>query len=313
MFKGLDIPQHSLVVMSAVFVLLVIASVVSGMLVSRDVGKDYIELRLRIRSWWWIVLLIFGSLLVSQTAAIVLFAFISFLALKEFFSIVPTRMADRRVIFWAYMSIPMQYYWIVNSWYGMFIIFIPIYIFLLLPMRMVLIGETKGFIKAVGITHWAVMLSVFCLSHTVYLLVLPEKNSDAGAMGLVIFLLFATQFNDVSQYIWGKMFGRHKIIPRVSPNKTWEGFIGGMVTIVIVAGVMSPYLTPLSVVEGLLAGLIISIAGFVGDVVISSVKRDLNIKDSGTLIPGHGGVLDRLDSLMFTAPLFFHYLYYMVY
>jgi phosphatidate cytidylyltransferase len=313
MFKGLDIPPHSLVVMSAVFVLLVIASVVSGMLVSRDVGKDYIELRLRIRSWWWIVLLIFGSLLVSQTAAIVLFAFISFLALKEFFSIVPTRMADRRVIFWAYMSIPMQYYWIVNSWYGMFIIFIPIYIFLLLPMRMVLIGETKGFIKAVGITHWAVMLSVFCLSHTVYLLVLPEKNSDAGAMGLVIFLLFATQFNDVSQYIWGKMFGRHKIIPRVSPNKTWEGFIGGMVTIVIVAGVMAPYLTPLSVVEGLLAGLIISIAGFVGDVVISSVKRDLNIKDSGTLIPGHGGVLDRLDSLMFTAPLFFHYLYYMVY
>jgi phosphatidate cytidylyltransferase len=313
MFKGLDIPPHSLVVMSGVLLLLVVASLVWRLLAARNKNKDYTELRLRIQSWWWIVALLFGCLLVSHIAAIIFFAVISFLALKEFFSIVPTRMADRRVIFWAYLSIPVQYYWIASGWYGMFIVFIPIYIFLLLPMRMVLIGETKGFIKAAGITHWAVMLTVFCLSHVAYLLILPEKNQDAGAMGLVIFLLFTTQFNDVSQYIWGKMLGRHKIIPKVSPNKTWEGFLGGVFTIVIVAGVTAPYLTPLSIEQGLFAGLIISCAGFIGDVVISSVKRDLNIKDSGTLIPGHGGVLDRLDSLMFTAPIFFHYLYYTAY
>lgn len=311
--KIADIPSHSLVVMLAVVLLLVIASVVWRLLAFRNAAKDYTELRLRIQSWWWIVALLFGCLLISHIAAIVLFAFISFLALKEFFSIVPTRMADRRVIFWAYVSIPVQYYWIASGWYGMFVVFIPIYMFLLLPMRMVFIGETKGFIKAAGITHWAVMLTVFCLSHVAYLLILPEKNLDAGAMGLVIFLLFTTQFNDVSQYIWGKMLGRHKIIPKVSPNKTWEGFLGGVFTIVIVAGVTAPYLTPLSLEQGLFAGLIISCAGFIGDVVISSVKRDLNIKDSGTLIPGHGGVLDRLDSLMFTAPIFFHYLYYTAY
>jgi phosphatidate cytidylyltransferase len=129
----------------------------------------------------------------------------------------------------------------------------------------------------------------------------------------VIFLLFMTQLGDVSQYVWGKTFGRHKIIPRVSPNKTWEGFVGGVATITLVSGWVAPLLTPLSFEYGLLAGLIISVAGFVGDVVISSVKRDLNIKDSGNLIPGHGGILDRFDSLFFTAPLFFHYVYYLVY
>jgi phosphatidate cytidylyltransferase len=313
MFELSFIPSHSLTVMLAVLSLLIIASVTWRVLAIKNAAKDYTELRLRIQSWWWIVILLFGCLIISHLAAIVLFAFISFLALKEFFSIVPTRMADRRVIFWAYLSIPVQYYWVANEWYGMFIIFIPIYLFLLLPMRMVLIGETKGFIRAAGITHWAVMLTVFCLSHTAYLLMLPEKNPDAGGVGLVIFLLFATQFNDVSQYIWGKILGRHKIIPRVSPNKTWEGFLGGVITITLVGGVVAPYLTPLSIELGLVAGLIISCAGFIGDVVISSVKRDLDIKDSGTLIPGHGGILDRLDSLIFTAPIFFHYLYYMVY
>ena len=130
---------------------------------------------------------------------------------------------------------------------------------------------------------------------------------------LVLFLLFMTQFNDVSQYVWGKSFGKHKIIPKVSPNKTWQGFIGGMITITLVAGFVAPYLTPLSEIQGFVAGALISVSGFFGDVVISSVKRDLHIKDSGSLLPGHGGILDRMDSLIYTAPLFFHYIYYLHY
>jgi len=195
----------------------------------------------------------------------------------------------------------------------MFIVFIPVYMFLLLPFRMVLIGETKGFIKAVGTIHWALMLTVFCISHIAYLLVLPTRNQAAGSVGLVLFLLFMTQFNDVCQYIWGKMLGKHKIIPKVSPNKTWEGFLGGLVSVTICCGFLAPLLTPLTFTYGLMAGLLISISGFIGDVVISSVKRDLQIKDSGSLIPGHGGILDRLDSLTFTSPLFFHFIYYLVY
>ncbi|MCA9015363.1 MAG: phosphatidate cytidylyltransferase [Planctomycetaceae bacterium] len=308
-----DIPPHSFYAMLVVFGLLITATTCRLILARLKPEKDYTELRQRIQSWWWMIGILFVCLVVSQTTAIILFAFISFLALKEFFSIVPTRQADRRVLFWAYMAIPVQYYLVSIGWYGLFIVFIPVYIFLLLPMRMVLIGETKGFIHSAGIIHWAVMLTVFCISHIAYLLVLPVKNPEAGSMGLVIFLLFMTQFNDVCQYIWGKLLGRHKIIPKVSPNKTWEGFLGGVLTIALVSGFLGPYLTPLTFRFSLLAGLLISCSGFIGDVVISSLKRDLEIKDSGSLIPGHGGILDRCDSLIFTSPLFFHFLYYVNY
>ena len=308
-----SIPEHSFYAMAAVLVVLIIATLIQFLLSVKNSEKDYTELKQRITSWWWIIGLLFLFLATGTTAAIIFFAFISFLALKEFLSIVPTRQVDRNAIFWAYLSILVQYYWVAMGWYGMFIIFIPVYMFLLVPMRMVLKGETGGFIKAAGTLHWSLMMTVFSVSHVAYLLVLPEKNVLSGGVGLVLFLLFMTQFNDVSQYIWGKLFGKHKIIPKVSPNKTWEGFVGGLLTITLVAGFVAPYLTPLSELQGFIAGTLISISGFFGDVVISSVKRDLQIKDSGNLIPGHGGILDRMDSLIYTAPLFFHYLYYLHY
>ncbi|THB73894.1 MAG: phosphatidate cytidylyltransferase [Desulfobulbaceae bacterium] len=308
-----EIPANSFYVMSGIIGILVLASIVCILLRFKNPQVDYTELRQRIQSWWVMIALLFFVLIISETASLIFFGFLSFLAFKEFLSIVPIRHADRPVIFWAYLAIPVQYFWISQGWYGMFIVFIPVYMFLLLPLRMVLIGETKGFIKAVGTIHWALMLTVFCVSHIAYLLVLPIKNQAAGSIGLVIFILFMTQFNDVCQYVWGKILGKHKIIPKVSPNKTWEGFLGGLFSITICCGYVAPLLTPLTFTQGLLAGLLISSAGFVGDIVISSVKRDLQIKDSGTLIPGHGGVLDRLDSLTFTAPLFFHYIYFLVY
>jgi len=308
-----DIPKNLLYLISIVLLLLVIASLIRLILAKTHPGNDYSELHQRIQSWWWMIGILFFCLFFSKTTAIVLFAFISFLGLKEFFSIVPIRQTDRRVIFWAYLSIPIQYYLVTISWYGVFIIFIPVYVFLFLPLRMVLIGEVKGFIRSAGITHWAVMLTVFCLSHIAYLLVLPVKNINAGGVGLVMFLLAMTQLNDVCQYIWGKLLGKHKIIPKVSPNKTWEGFLGGVITITLISGVIGPLLTPMIFIHSLFAGLIISVSGFIGDVVISAVKRDLEIKDSGSLIPGHGGILDRFDSLIFTSPLFFHFIYYLYY
>lgn len=308
-----DIPQNSFYMMALVISLLIVSTITRLFLLKKNPEKDYTELRQRIQSWWVMIGILFVVLIISKNTAIVFFAFLSFLALKEFLSIVPTRQTDRRVIFWAYLSIPLQYYWVSIGWYGMFIIFIPVYVFLFLPMRMVLIGETKGFIRSAGILHWATMLAVFSISHIAFLLVLPGKNEMAGYIGPVLFLLFMTQFNDVCQYIWGKMLGKHKIIPKVSPNKTWEGFLGGLATITLCAGVVAPLLTPLNYMQGLFAGALISASGFIGDVVISSVKRDLQIKDSGYFIPGHGGILDRLDSLTYTSPLFFHFLYYTCY
>jgi phosphatidate cytidylyltransferase len=246
-------------------------------------------------------------MLMSHKVSVIFFAFVSFLALKEYFSIVPTRRADRRVLFWAYLAIPFQYYWVAQAWYGMFIIFIPVYVFLLL--RMVLIGETKDFLHAAGTLHWGIMTLVFGISRIAYLLVLPEaRNPVAGGAGLVLFLVFLTQFNDVAQYVWGKMLGRHKIIPRVSPNKTWEGFLGGIATTTILSVALSGWLTPLHLDMAVLAGLLISIAGFIGDVTISALKRDIGLKDSGSMLPGHGGILDRIDSLTY-ALFSFHLLF----
>ncbi|CCN34690.1 putative Phosphatidate cytidylyltransferase [Vibrio nigripulchritudo SO65] len=307
------IPQHSFYVMALVLALLCIGTLVCWFKQVKHPDKDYTELSQRITSWWWIIGLVFFVLILSKNTAIAFFGFVSFLALKEFLSIIPTRLADRRVILWAYIAIPLQYLWVGYEWYGMFLIFIPVYVFLFLPMRMVLLGDTKGFIHSAGVIHWAMMLTVLCISHIAYLLVLPVKNPEAGHIGLILFLLFMTQLNDVSQYVWGKSLGKHKIVPKVSPNKTWEGFIGGVVTISLMSALIAPFLTPFSHAQGLLAGALIAFSGFVGDLVISSVKRDLQIKDSGTLIPGHGGVLDRLDSLTFTSPLFFHLLYYLHY
>jgi phosphatidate cytidylyltransferase len=304
------IPQNSFYAMSLVFILLIIATIVRLLVRHKNSEKNNLELKQRIQSWWIMVGILFSVLVISKNAAIIFFAFLSFLALKEFLSIVPTRQTDRRVIFWAYLSIPVQYYWVAQGWYGMFIIFIPVYVFLFLPFRMSMIGDTKGFIRSAGILNWGSMLTVFSISHIAYLLVLPVQNEMAGYVGPVLFLLFTTQFNDVCQYVWGKLLGKHKIIPKVSPNKTWEGFLGGLITITCISSFVAPILTPLTSLQGLVAGALISLSGFVGDVVISSVKRDLQIKDSGQLIPGHGGILDRLDSLTYTSPLFFHFLYY---
>jgi len=298
-------------VFGGIFVLLVIASAISVMLARRSPDGRFVELRQRIRSWWVIVAVLAIALLLDRTLSLVFFGFVSFLALKEYLSLIPTRRSDRRVLFWAYLTIPFQYTWIGIDWYGMFVIFIPVYAFLFLPMRMVLIGETREFLHAAGTLHWGLMTMVFSISHVAALLALPAGvGAAAGGAGLVLYLIVLTESNDVAQYLWGKLFGRHKIIPKVSPNKTWAGFLGGVATTILLAVALAPWLTPLDRPHALAAGGLIAVAGFVGDVVISALKRDIGVKDAGSIIPGHGGILDRIDSLTYTAPLFFHFVRY---
>lgn len=299
---------------AGVFAILVIASIVVFIMAKARPERDHGELRARISSWWVMVTVLAFAIVLSPVISVAFLGFVSFLALKEYFSLIPTRRADRRVLFWAYLAIPIQFYWIGIEWYGMFIIFVPVYMFLFLPLSMIITGQTDGFLRAAGSLHWGLMTMVFAIGHAAYLLALPEEgNPVAGGAGLLLFLIFLTQFNDVAQYFWGKLFGRHKVVPTVSPKKTIEGLVGGVATTILLAWLVAPHLTPLVSWEAPVAGLIIGLAGFVGDVTISALKRDLGVKDSGTLIPGHGGVLDRIDSLTFTAPLFFHYIYYMHY
>jgi len=296
---------------AGIFAVLAVATAVALLLRQLRPQRDHRELLARIATWWWMVGVFAVALMLGRAAMLVFLGLVSFLALKEYLSVIPTRRSDRRVLLWAYLAIPVQYYWVGTEWYGMFVIFIPIYMFLFLPLPMLIIGETQGFLRAIGTLHWGLMATVFSLSHAAFLLVLPASgNPVAGGAGLLLFLLILTETNDVAQYAWGKTLGRHKVIPKVSPGKTWEGLAGGVLTTTALSALLAPWLTPLSLPESVVGGFLLGVAGFVGDVTISAIKRDLGIKDSGTMLPGHGGILDRLDSLTFTAPLFFHFVRY---
>lgn len=326
------LPHNAQVALAALFGLLTVATLVVAALRRAKPQSDWSELTARIRSWWIMVSVFTLAMVLTRTISLVFFGLISFLALKEYLSLIPTRRADRRVLFWAYLAIPIQYAFVAHAWYGMFIVFIPVYVFLFLPWRMVRVGQTDGFLKAAGTLHWGVMVTVFSISHCAYLLVLDSEPSapqlPAGPAGLVLYLVALTQLNDVAQFLWGKAIGGPKVVPTVSPGKTWAGFLGGLFTTTVLAVLLAKWLTPLvggppagipipawlAPVAGFwkaaVCGLLIGYGGFIGDVTISAVKRDLHIKDSGSLLPGHGGLLDRIDSLTYTAPLFFHFTYY---
>lgn len=307
---GLDLPRPVLFVFIGIAAALMTATVIER----GARGRLPEDLKPRLKSWWAMAVLYGAAAFLGRTASIMLIAFTSFLALKEYLTLIPTRRADRAVLLIVYLAVPLQFYWVAIGWYGMFIIFVPVYMLLLLPVPMLLIGETTGYLRAVGTLHWGLMTTVFSLGHAAYLLVLPPlPGAPAGGPGLLLFLLVLTEANDVAQYLWGKIFGRVKIIPKVSPKKTVEGLVGGVVTTAALAVALAPLLTPFDWPRALLAGIGIGIAGFFGDLAISAVKRDLAIKDTGTLLPGHGGMLDRLDSLTYTAPLFFHAVWYAYY
>lgn len=271
------------------------------------------ELKARTNSWWVMASLFIGATIVNHTLAYIAIGLLSFVAFRELYSVLDFRASDRRAIFWAFVAIPVQYYLAYIGWYGAYIIFIPVGMFLFLPLRLVLKGNTEGIIQSMSTLQWVLMLTVFGISHMAYLLSLPElPGFSAGGRGLLLFLVFLTEINDVMQFTWGKLFGKHKIIPKVSPNKTWEGFVGGLISTTII-GYFLGFLTPLTGYQLVFVSFMIAFSGFIGDIVMSSVKRDIGVKDMGTSIPGHGGILDRIDSLAYTTPVFFHLIYYLAY
>lgn len=273
--------------------------------------RNYDDIFVRTKSWFFLILIFSAIIFTKKSLAIYILAFISFLAFKEFISLVPNRKSDRRIPLWAYLSIPIQYYWASITWYGMFIVFIPVYMFALIAFRMVITQQTDGFLRAIGILHWGLMTTVFSLSHLAYLLMLPDRvSSPTGGTGFLLYLVFLTQFNDIAQYITGKTFGKRPILPRISPKKTWEGFLGGCIATTAAALLIAPFLTPFDWQKALLSGSLIALAGFAGDVTLSAIKRDIGVKDMSSMIPGHGGVMDRMDSLTFTAPQFFYFVCY---
>jgi phosphatidate cytidylyltransferase len=272
-------------------------------------GGDFTNLRQRISSWWVMIALLAGALLLGWIAVLILFVVISFIALREFLSLAHIRPEDRLIVLAAYLCIPVSYAFIAIDRYGMYLVFIPVYVFMFLPFAMTWIGQTRAFLATAATFHWGLVTCVYNLGFAAFLMRTPvAAHLPAGPAGLVFFLLVATEANDVMQYVWGKLIGRRKIIPKVSPNKTWEGFLGGWATTAALIWFLGPVFTPLSGLGLAIMAAALPVAGFAGDVTMSAVKRDIGVKDSSALIPGHGGLLDRADSLIFTAPLYFHIL-----
>jgi len=254
---------------------------------------------------WWVMCLVFGlTLALGPTGSLVLFGLVSFLALREYITLVETRRADHQTLFWTFFLLtPLQYLLLSIKWLGFFIV-IPVYGFLFIPAAMALAGDTQSFLDRAAKIQWGLMICVYCISYAPALLVLDIHGYGPNAK-LLLFLVIVGQLSDVLQYVWGKLIGRHKIAPNVSPNKTWEGFIGGTLSATAV-GTGLWWLTPFSIPAAAAISFMITLLGFGGGLVMSAIKRDRGIKDYGNLIRGHGGMLDRMDSMIFAAPVFFH-------
>lgn len=227
-------------------------------------------------------------------------------ALREFITLNEKRGCDHKVLFWCFfVMLPLQCFLVGIRRYGLASIFIPVYAFNFIPICKVMSSETKDFLAATAMIQWGMLTCVYFVSHMPMILTLPIKGRTGGNGALLFFFVATAQASDEFQYCWGKLLGKRNIAPTLSPKKTVEGTVGGIATTILLLVGMS-FASPFSPWEAALMALLISLAGFFGGLVMSAIKRDLGAKDWGATIAGHGGVMDRIDSLCFAAPLFFH-------
>ncbi len=297
-------------ILVGVFGLLLTASIIGAVLARRHKGGTpnavIQNLNARIRAWWLMSLFFGLAVLSGGVGSILMFTAMSFFALREFITLTPTHRGDHRALFWAFFIItPIHYYLVWKQWYGLFSIFIPVYGCLWMPIRNALSGETQDFLSRTARVQWALLVCVYFVSHAPALLTLKIPGYEGENVKLLLFLVIVVQMSDVLQYVWGKLAGKHKVAPKVSPSKTIEGLAGGIATATLL-GMSLWWMTPFTPWQAALFALLICIMGFLGGLVMSAIKRDRGVKDFGSMIEGHGGMLDRIDSLCFSAPLFFH-------
>jgi phosphatidate cytidylyltransferase len=309
----MTIYQQTVWMFGGVFAILVIASSIAWLLARRasarnagGPGSVIANLNARINAWWVMVGLIGFAFLFGDIGIVVLFALVSFFALREFITLTPTRRGDHLALLMAFFVVlPAQYFLVATEQYGLFAIFIPVYAFLLLPVLQALSSDTMRFLERSAKVQWGLMIAVYCISYVPALLMLDIPGYTGRNALLLCFFVFVVQISDVLQYVWGKVLGRTRIAPELSPSKTVEGFVGGVLS-ASALGAALWWITPFSpLVAGGMA-LVITLMGFFGGLVMSAIKRDRGVKDWGHMIEGHGGMLDRLDSVCFAAPIFFH-------
>jgi phosphatidate cytidylyltransferase len=302
--------EQSVILAAAVAGILLFASVVGFTLklaVAHGAPNTVIDnLNARIRAWWMMAVACGLAFLAGKNGTIVLFALISFFALREYVTVVPTRRSDHAALIASfYVVIPLQYWLIWADWRALYPVLIPVFAFVVLPVLAARAGDARDFLQGAATIQWGLMVTVFSVSHAPMLLTLDLPGYEGQNMFLLVFLILVVQTSDVLQYIWGKLAGKRQIAPRVSPSKTVEGFVGGTASATLIGAALW-WITPFTLLQAALVSFIITLMGFFGGLVMSTVKRDRGVKDWGNMIQGHGGILDRVDSLCFSAPVFFY-------
>ena len=266
----------------------------------------------RVRAWWLLCAVLAAAFYIGTTATVVLFALISFWALREFITLTPTRPGDHRALFWVFfLFTPLQYVLVGMRRYELYTVLIPVYASLIVPARIALSGDSKRFLERVAKIQAGLMICVYCLSHAPALLTLDLGPAAAETAGnsvnarLLFFFVVMVQLGDALQYAWAQLPSKHVVAPTIHPGKTWEGLLGGTASMALVGAVLW-WATPFSPWMAALMSAVISLMGFGGAMTMSAIKRDRGVKDYGTLVEGHGGVLDVIDSICFAAPVFFH-------
>jgi len=286
----------------------------------------------RIRVWWMMCAILVAAFLLGRVVTVILFGLVSFWALREFITMTPTRRGDHRTLFWVFFVFtpaqyilvglsPETYEWIFGvtstgrDFYGLYSVAIPVYAFLYIPARIAISGDHKRFLERSAKIQAGLFICVYCLSYAPALLNLSLVRSDGSVWGepdshlpnagLLFYFVLIAQLGDVLQNAWGRLAGRRVIAPAINASRTWEGFLGGVAGATLI-GALLWWATPFRFGEAACMSMIVAVAGFAGSMAMSAIKRDRGVADYGTLVQGHAGVLDRIDSICFAAPIFFH-------
>ncbi len=268
----------------------------------------------RIRAWWLMYAILIAAFILGRHSTLVLFGLVSFWALREFITMTPTRRGDHRALFWVFFLItPLQYVLVGLDRYELYSIMIPVFASLLVPARIAISGDPKRFLERSAKIQASMLICVYALSYAPALLNLSLVSYDAKGIeapwtdnfGLLFYFLLMVQLGDVLTYGWGKLVGQHVIAPHINASRTWEGLIGGVVSTALI-GIGFAWATPFGLPEAGCMSAVIAMLGFAGSLTMSAIKRDRGVTDYGTLVRGHAGVLDRIDSVCFAAPVFYH-------
>ncbi|MBS0846764.1 phosphatidate cytidylyltransferase [Citrobacter sp. JGM124] len=280
-----------------------------GFMIEKARGSSpvIINMNTRIRTWWVMILLLVAAVWAGPIGAPLLFAIISLLVLRESITLRPAYPGDHDVLFWCFfILLPLQYVLVGMQWYGALALFIPVYAFLFIPTRIALAGDSNNFLERSAKIQWGMILAVYCISHIPALLILPIPGYEHQNIKLLLFLMIVIQTSDVMQYVFGNLMGKRSRSPRLNPNKTVGGFIGGL-TLATLTGTLLWWVTPFAPWQAALISLMITLLGFAGGLCISAIRRERGEKNVGTTNKGQGGMIDRIDSLCFAAPVFFHF------